>query len=150
MASQAQMTDDIQADDSPSAVNRLGGLTHDIIELFELQFRLFAADCSIALWRVVFTVVAFLAGFFVFAGSIPLLFAAVAALLFTATGMPIGWACFLAALIGFLTAAGLIWASWRFLRQAGKIFQRSGHEFSRNLHWLKESLQSSNGSNSTH
>jgi hypothetical protein len=142
MVDKTQMSGNGRATDQTSATDRLGALTRDIIELLELQTKLFMDDCKEALWHLVLTAVSVLAAIFVFVGSIPLLFAALAHLLVTLLGMPLGWALLVAAVLEILISGGLAFLGWRLLRRAGGVFHRSGREFSRNLIWLKASLKS--------
>jgi uncharacterized integral membrane protein len=127
-----------------TATSRLGGLTHDVIELIELQTKLFVADCKEAVGRLLTTVTLLLLALMVLIAALPLIFVAFAAALMS-FGLPAGWAFLISAVAGFLIAGGLAAVGWRRLRGAGRIFRRSKREFSRNLRWLKDALKQPRG-----
>lgn len=127
-----------------TATSRLGGLTHDVIELIELQTKLFVADCKEAVARLLSTVALLAAALLVLIAALPLIFVAFAALL-SHLGLPAGWAFLVSAVAGIVIAGALAFVGWRLLRGAGRAFQRSGREFTRNLHWLKDSLKQPRG-----
>jgi hypothetical protein len=123
----------------------MGGLAHDIVSLLELQTKLFVADCKESISRIVIAVGSLIAALLIFAGSIPLILSAFAQLLIV-LGMPIGWALLVSAILGIFLAIGMGALAWWSIRQAGRVFLRSGREFTRNLGWLKESLKPTDNS----
>lgn len=141
MVAETKMTGNGRTYESSETTQRAGSLAHDIISLLELQTKLFVADCKESVWRMAVAAGSFFAGLLVLFGAIPLILAAFAQFLVSVVGIPIGWSLLLSAILGILIAISLGALAWWSLRRAGRVFLRSGKEFTRNLGWLKESLK---------
>lgn len=124
----------------------LAGLTHDVIGLAELQARLFAMDTgelakSSKLAAIMVGVAAVLA-----LGSLPVLLFALGWGLASLTTMNLALSLLLSALIGgLLPAVCLAWFGISHVMQHLTVLNRSRDEFSRNLAWLKRTMQTQSG-----
>jgi hypothetical protein len=119
----------------------MGELTHDIVSLAELQFELFRNDCREGLNGLLVPVVLLLLAGIVAAGTVPVALILLAELLAQAVGLSRAAAFSVAALGGFIAAATLGVVGWSRIRGAGRVFQRSRQELTRNMTWIKQVLK---------
>jgi hypothetical protein len=124
-------------------------LAHDVIELSELQAKLLALDVKATTRRMRAAIAFAIVGACILLGSVPvvLMIAAEALVEFAAWSRTASTA--LAAAIGLLLSAIVLAIAWQRLKTMLTAFDRSREELSRNLLWLKTSLQR-NSSATTH
>jgi hypothetical protein len=135
---------DVQVESAPnSVVKGMGGLTHDIVALAELQFELFKIDCREGLKRALGPLVVLVVAATVALGSVPILLMFVAELLVQAGGVSRAVAFAVATVVGFAVAAALGVGGWSALRKIAHIFERSSKEWTGNMAWLKHALKRS-------
>jgi hypothetical protein len=119
----------------------MGGLTHDIVSLAELQFELFRNDCREGLKGLLIPVALLLVAGMVAVGTVPIALLLMAELLAQVAGLSRASALSIAALSGLLAAVALGVVGWSHLRGAGRVFMRSREELIRNLTWIKHALK---------
>lgn len=141
MAHEAEMNERRSKSGSPNVVQSLSGLTHDAIELAELQARLFKLDAQTAA-RDSGKSIAFLglAGALLLA-SLPVLLLALAEVFVNEFGWPRVGSLGAAAGTGLALSVGVGLVSWRFVRSALSSLERSREELSHNLAWIKSHLK---------
>ena len=126
----------------PNGVARdMGELTHDLVSLAELQFELFRTDCREGLKGLLVPAVLLLLAVIVACGTAPVAMIVVAEFLAQAAGLSRAAAFSIAALGGIVTAAGLGAVGWSRIRGAGRVFERSRQELTRNMTWIKHVLK---------
>jgi hypothetical protein len=119
----------------------MGELTHDIVSLVELQFELFRNDCREGLKGLLIPLALLLFAGIVAAGTAPVALIFLAELLVQAAGLSRAAAFSIAALGGCIVAATLGVAGWSRFRGAGRVFERSREELTRNMTWIKHVLK---------
>ena len=119
----------------------MGGLTHDIVSLAELQYELFRNDCRAGLKGLLIPVVLLLAAGIVAFGTVPIALILVAEFLVQAAGLSRAAAFSIAAMSGFIAATVIGVVGWLHIRGVGRVFQRSRDELTRNLTWIKDTLK---------
>lgn len=119
----------------------LSGLTHDVIELAELQAQLFALDVRETSQGTRTALVLLIVGLCTLMGSIPIALTALAELLI----MKLDWSSAasygMATLVGIVIASALLAVAWVRLRSGVVTLKRSRDELSRNLAWVKSNLR---------
>ena len=121
----------------------MGGLTHDIVSLAELQFELLRIDCREGLRRMLIPAALVLLAAMVAAGTVPVALVSIAELLAQAAGLSRPVAFSMAALGGLSVAAALGVAGWARIRGVGRVLGRSREELTRNMTWIKQALKRS-------
>lgn len=126
--------------DRPNVANSLGGLTHDVIELAELQAQLFALDVKETSQSTRTALILLIVGSCALLGSIPVALMALAHVFME----QLNWSA--AASYGVATAGGIVVSvvlmltGWTRFRSGTVTMKRSREELSRNLAWVKSSL----------
>jgi hypothetical protein len=124
-----------------NVVGHFSELAHDVVELAQLQGQLLTLDMTATWQRMKVGVLLTIVGACVLLGSVPivLLIAAESLVEFA------GWSRTAAAAVagggGLLAAAAILAFAWLQLQTMLESFNRSREELSRNLEWLKTSLQ---------
>lgn len=125
----------------PNVVASFSGLAHDVVELGELQVQLLTLDAAAAWQRMRTGLVLVVVAACLLLGSIPIALLIIAEALVEFAGWSRTASLGVAAGIG-LVAAGVIAAvAWHRLKAMCATFDRSREEFTRNLAWIKSSLQ---------
>jgi len=128
--------------DDPNVAMSFSGLTHDAIELAELQAQLFALDVKSSSRKARTSLVLAVVGLCILLGTIPVALIALAELLNEVIGWPTAAGYGVATLVGLLISAGILLAAWASIRQGIVTMQRSRDELTKNIAWLKSSLRS--------
>jgi hypothetical protein len=134
-------TDGRTRPNEPGVTTSFAGLTHDVIELAELQAQLFAVDVKHTTTNVKTSLAMALVGLCVLLSSLPVALIALAELLvekleWTKT---VGYGA--ATLIGLLVSAAILGAAYAQFRDGFSALQRSRDELNRNVAWIKSSLR---------
>jgi hypothetical protein len=129
-------------DEEPNVATSFSGLAHDVIELSELQGRLFAHDVKCTTQKTKTSLLLTIVGVCVLLGSVPVLLFALGQLITEQTGWPLSAGLAIAAVVGIAVSAALMLAAWNRLSSGLSSLQRSRDEFSRNVAWIKSSLRS--------
>jgi hypothetical protein len=127
--------------ETPNVATSFAGLTHDVIELAELQAQLLALDVKTTSQKSRTSLILAIVGVCLLLGTIPIALVAVAELLIQQFGWSrvAGFAS--AGLLGAVLSAGILGAAWARFRTGIATMQRSREEFSRNIAWVKSSLR---------
>ncbi len=125
------------ADDGRNRRN-VGDLAHDVVELVELQSRLFLLDARESARTSITGAVFVLAGAMLLLAGVSALLYALGWLLADSAGWP-RWAAFgTSAAAGLLVSGILAWVGIKRLRAGVNTFRRSGRELSQNLQWFRD------------
>lgn len=116
-------------------------LTRDLIEIAELQSRLFALDAAEAKSRAGLPAGLLAAGIWFVLATVPLLLFALAWSLIEFAGLAATWAYLIAAGAGLVIGGGMLAGAWFGFRRSIAPFRRSREELARNVRWLKRSLR---------
>jgi hypothetical protein len=127
--------------DSPGVATSFAGLTHDVIELAELQAQLLALDMKSTSRKARTSLVLIVIGVCVLLGTVPVALMTFAELLIQQFGWSNAAGFASATLLGVLLAAGILGAAWARFRAGVVTMQRSREEFNRNIAWVKSSLR---------
>jgi len=124
----------------------LAGLTHDVISLAELQSKLLSADLSTFLQHSKFAALLVGIAAVLLLSSFPVLLFAAGWALASSTELSLASALLLTAVAGgLIPSACLAWFGIRRVRQNSSLLHRSRTEFSRNVTWLKATMQTHSG-----
>jgi hypothetical protein len=127
--------------DQPGVATSFSELTHDVIELAELQAQLFALDVKNTSEKTKTSLLLAVVGVCALLGSIPVALYALAELLREQLEWS-GAASFgVATLVGVLISASILSAAWMQFKTGLVTMRRSREELSRNIAWLKSSLR---------
>lgn len=127
--------------DKPNVADSLGGLTHDVIELAELQAQLFALDVKESTQSTRTALVLAIVGVCVLLGSIPVVLIALAELLVQQLNWSAAVSYGVATLVGIVISVVLLLTAWARFRSGIVTMKRSREELSRNVTWVKSSLR---------
>jgi hypothetical protein len=129
--------------ETPNVATSFAGLTHDVIELAELQAQLLALDVKSTSRKARTSLILVIVGVCLLLGTIPIALATVAQVLIQQFGWSpmAGFAS--ASLLGALLSAGMLGAAWSRFRSGIVTMHRSREEFNRNIAWVKSSLRTS-------
>jgi uncharacterized membrane protein YqjE len=128
--------------EEPNMAASFSGLTHDIIELAELQTQLFALDLKQTSEKTRTSLLLAIVGVCLLLGSIPVALMALANVLVEQLGWSPAAGYGMATLVGILASAGLLMGAWARFRTGIGTLQRSREEFNRSIAWIKSSLRS--------
>jgi hypothetical protein len=128
--------------ESPNVATSFAGLTHDVIELAELQAQLLALDVKSTSQKARTSFILVAVGVCMLLGTVPIALVTVAELLVQQFGWSRAAGFATATLLGVLLAAGILGAAWSRFRAGVVTMQRSREEFNRNIAWVKSSLRS--------
>lgn len=127
--------------EEPNVATSFSGLTHDVIELAELQAKLFALDIKSTTQKARMSLIMSVVGVCLLLGTIPVALMAIGEFFIGQFGWPRAAGYALAALLGIAASGGILAAGWLRLRTGLSAMQRSGEELSRNIAWLKSSFR---------
>lgn len=123
--------------DSPNVTRGLTCLTHDVIELTELQMQLLALDVKDS-WEASRTaIVLAIVGVSVLTGAIPVALAAFAELLIAYFRLPLAAGYSVAAIFGMVCASACIAIAWIRVRRGLVGLRQSREELRRNIAAVK-------------
>jgi uncharacterized membrane protein YqjE len=125
----------------PNVAASFSELTHDVIELAELQGKLFALDIKNTSQKARTGLVLGLVGVSLLLGSIPVALFALAELMIRQFDWTRDAGYGLATLIGVLLSGGILAAAWASFRTGISTLERSRDELKRNITWIKSSLR---------
>ncbi len=126
----------------PNVSASFSELTHDAIELAELQAQLFAIDIKNTTHKTRTSLVFAAIGLCLLLGSIPVLLFAIAHLFIEQLGWSHAAGFAIAALIGIALSGSALVAGWLRFKAGLSTIQRSREELRRNIAWIKSSLRS--------
>jgi hypothetical protein len=126
----------------PDVAASFADLTHDVIELAELQTKLLKLDVKETSQKAQTSAILAVAGACVLLGTIPVLLCTVAYLLIEFAQWP-HWAGFgVATLVGLVIGGGVLAAAYAKFKNGIGSMERSSEELRRNIEWVKSSLRS--------
>jgi len=125
------------------------GLTHDVIELAELQAQLFAVDVKRTTTNAKSSFVMTIIGVCVLLGSIPVGLIALAELLHEQLDWSRAAGYGVATLVGLLVSGAVLAVGYVQLRNGFSALERSREELNRNIAWIKSSLRNRASANPT-
>ncbi len=128
--------------DEPNVAASFSELTHDAIELAELQAQLFALDLKQTSQSTRTSLVLAVAGVCVLLGSTPVALMALAELLVQQFSWSPAAGYGVATLVGVAVSVAILANAWSQFRSGIVTMQRSREELSRNIAWVKSSLRS--------
>lgn len=143
MVNQAQV-DGKKTNASPAAGvgHNVADLSHDLIELAELQCQLLLVDVSESKSKSMIPVIV-MAGAALFAlGTIPVILLGVGWLLVDTLDLSEAAAFLIVGFVSLLIAAGAGWWGYRAVKSALSLLTRSRREMSENIRWIKMALKS--------
>jgi len=120
-------------------------LAHDALELAELQTQLLKMDAKATSKRIQLTAILVAVGLVVLLASLPVALITVAETIVvqSSLGTPVAYA--ITTLSALVLSAALIGTGYWRLKSGVTTFERSSHEFRKNLDWIKSSLKKSDG-----
>jgi uncharacterized membrane protein YqjE len=125
----------------PDVAGSFSELTHDVIELTELQGKLFMLDLKKSSQRTRTVLILAIVGVCFLLGTIPVALMALAHLLMEQLGWTQAAALGVATLVGVGLAAIVLVAAWAIVKSGLISLHRSREELSRNIEWLKSTLR---------
>jgi hypothetical protein len=126
----------------PKVMTSFADLAHDVIELAELQSKLFTLDVKSSAQKTRTSLLLAAAGACVLLGSIPVALFALAEVFVEQLGWSEAGGFAVATLIGLVISGGLLAAGWMRFKSGLNTMHRSREELSRNIAWIKASLRS--------
>jgi hypothetical protein len=133
----------------PGVATSFSGLTHDVVELAELQAQLFALDVKQTSEKTKTSLLLAVVGVCALLGSIPVALYALAELLREQLEWSAAASFGVATLVGILVSASILAAAWVQFKTGLVTMRRSREELSRNIAWVKSSLRSRAQANPT-
>jgi len=133
----------------PGVTTSFAGLTHDVIELAELQAQLFAVDVKHTTTNVKTSLAMAIVGLCVLLSSLPVALIALAELLVEKLEWTKAAGYGAATLIGLLASVAILGAAYAQFRDGFSALQRSREELNRNVAWIKSSLRNRASANPT-
>jgi hypothetical protein len=125
----------------PDVAGSVSGLTHDMIELAELQSQLLLLDLKKSTQKTRTCVTLAVIGLCLLLASMPVALAALAALLVEQLEWSQSAALGVATLVGLVMAGIFAGAAYAVARQGILSIERSRDEFNRNIAWIKSTLK---------
>ena len=126
----------------PNVAASFSELTHDAIELAELQAKLLALDVRCTTQRTKVSLILTVLGVCVLLGTMPVALITVAYVFIQELEWtPLG-SYALATLIGIVLSGSILAAAWMKLQSGMEVLERSREELGRNIAWIKSSLRS--------
>jgi hypothetical protein len=126
----------------PNVATSFSELTHDAIELAELQAQLFALDVKETSESTKTSLILAIVGSCLLLGTIPIALIALAELLIEQLDWSHAVSYGVATLVGILVSAGILATAFARFRSGLSSMKRSREELSRNIAWIKTSLRS--------
>jgi hypothetical protein len=125
----------------PDVVGSVSGLTHDVIELSELQAKLFMLDVKKSSRRTRTCLILAIVGICLLLASIPVALLALAELFVEQLEWSRAAALGVSTLAGLVLSAVFAGAAYALARSGLFSLERSRDELSRNLSWIKSTLR---------
>lgn len=125
----------------PDVAGSVSNLTHDVIELSELQAKLFMLDLKRSSQRTRTCLILAVVSICVLLGTIPVALIALAYLFVEQLEWSHAAAFAVATVVGLAITAALAGSAWSIAQSGLVSLERSRQEFSRNIAWLKTSLR---------
>lgn len=127
----------------PNVAASVSELTHDVIELTELQARLLMLDFKKSSERTRTCLILGVVGVCLLLGTIPVALLALAELLVEQLEWSRAAALGVATLVGLALSAIVAAVAWGYVKQGLISLDRSREELNRNIAWLKSTLRNS-------
>jgi len=134
----------------PNVAASVSDLTHDVIELTELQVQLVALDVKQSVGKARMLLVLTVVGVCVVLGTIPVALIALAALLMHFLAWSAAAATCVAALVGLIVAGAILGTAYSYIKKGLFSMDRSREELRRNIAWLKSTLRTRGHAPPTH
>jgi len=125
----------------PDVAGSVSELTHDVIELSELQAKLFTLDLKKSSQRARTVLILAIVGVCFLLGTIPVALLALAQLLAEQLEWTQSAALGTATLVGVALAAIVLGVAWAIVKSGLLSLERSREELNRNIEWIKSMLQ---------
>jgi Putative Actinobacterial Holin-X, holin superfamily III len=125
----------------PDVAGSVSGLTHDVIELTELQAQLFLLDLKKSSQKTRTCVILAIIGVCLLLASLPVALFALAELLVEQLEWSPSAGLGVATLVGLLLSAIFAGAAYSIVRSGLVSLERSRDEFNRNIAWIKSTLR---------
>ena len=125
----------------PDVAGSVSGLTHDVIELAELQTQLLALDLKKSTQKTRTCLILAIIGVCLLLASLPVALMALAALLVEQLEWSQSAALGVATLVGLVLAGIFAGAAYGIVRSGLISIERSRDEFNRNIAWIKSTLK---------
>ncbi len=126
---------------TPNVAASVGDLTHDVIELSELQVQLASLDAKQSIANLKTCVVMAVIGAAMLLGTIPVALLAIAAVFVERLEWPYDASIGVATGIGLLLAGTGLAVAYSYVKSGLLSFERSRNELQRNIAWLKSTLK---------
>lgn len=126
---------------TPNVAASVSDLTHDVIELSELQAQLLTLDVKQSVEKARACLVLAVIGVCMLLGTIPVALLALAALLVQGLGWSIAASTAVATFVGLLIAGVVFGVAYSYIKKGLVTFERSREELRRNVAWLKSTLR---------
>jgi uncharacterized membrane protein YqjE len=126
----------------PNVATSMSDLTHDVIELAELQTQLFALDVKSTTRKTRTALILAVVGICLLLGSIPIGLMAIAYMFIERLAWSHAAGLAVAMLIGLAISGGFLGAGYAQITKGMGAMKRSRDELSRNIAWIKSSLRS--------
>jgi len=126
----------------PNVAASFSELTHDVIELAELQVQLLGLDMKETTQKTRTSLILAILGVCMLLGSIPVALIALGEFLVEQMGWAQSTGLIVATLVGVVLSLLILAAAWWRLRSGMGTLQRSREELNRNIAWIKASLRS--------
>lgn len=127
--------------EQPGVANSVSELTHNAIELAELQAKLFSLDVKETSQNAGISIGLVIGSVCILLGSVPVLLIALALALVELLDWSPAVSYAVAGLVGILISAGIAAAAWTQFRSGMAMMKRSRDELNRNVAWLKSNLR---------
>ncbi len=127
--------------DQPNVTSSFSELTHNAIELAELQAQLFSLDVKETSQSAGISIALVIGSVCILLGTIPVVLIAIAQLLVEKLGWPLSAGYGVAALIGIVASTVIGAAAYARFSNGIATMKRSREELNRNIAWLKSNLR---------
>lgn len=142
MAYQAQVNGKAKRQHPGAAFREnVSGLLHDVIELGELQTRLFLVDLNEAKRGSIVPILLGVGSFCLALASVPILLAGLAWALVEYAEWDLAAAFTVTAIVALVVAGCMAWSGWRLMSRALGKLSRSRDELATNVAWIKSALK---------
>jgi hypothetical protein len=125
----------------PNVAASVSDLTHDVIELSELQVQLVALDAKYSVQKARTCLVMAVIGAAMLLGTIPVALITIAAVLVETLEWSYAVSAGVATLVGLVITSIVLGLAYGYLKSGLVSFDRSTEELRRNIAWLKSTLR---------
>jgi hypothetical protein len=126
---------------TPNVAASVSDLTHDVIEISELQVQLLSLDAKQSVEKLKACIVMAVIGAAIVLGSIPVALLAIGAVFVERLDWPYDAAIGVATAIGLAAAGAVLAVAYSYVKRGLVSFDRSREELQRNIAWLKSTLK---------